>query len=134
MWTHRDIDVSPDIAWELLTNTTHWPAWGPSVRGADIDGGRLCEGATGMVTTSLGLTLPFEITAYDQGVRWAWRVAGVPATDHTVTPLDPVRCREGFGVPWLAATYLAVCRAALRRLDRAASQQRVETPTSIRTP
>ena len=134
MWTHRDIEVSPDIAWELLTNTTHWPMWGPSVQGADIDGGRLCQGAAGRVTTSLGLTLPFEITAYDEGARWAWRVAGVPATDHTVVPLGPGRCRVGFGVPWLAAPYLAVCRSALARLDRLASLQPADTPGSIATP
>ena len=100
----------------MLTNLDSWPGWGPSVRQAELHTAGLGAGATGVVTTVLGLRLPFEITSYEDGERWAWRVAGVPATDHTVQSLGPSRCRVGFGVPWPAAPYLAVCRVALRRL------------------
>jgi hypothetical protein len=66
--------------------------------------------------------LPFTVTAVVDGRRWCWNVAGVPATDHTVTPLDDGRCRVGFGVPVVAAAYLAVCRVALRRIATLAAQ------------
>ena len=124
LWVYRDIDVPAEAVWELLTSPDRWPAWGPTVRHAELAGNRLEAGATGAVTTVLGLRLPFEITTQD-GMRWAWKVAGVPATDHTVQALAPERCRVGFGVPWPAAPYLAVCRVALRRLESIATQDRV---------
>lgn len=104
--------VSPDL----------WPHWGPSVRRAHFDAPRLATGVTGTVTTVFGVELPFEITDHAESRRWAWKVAGVPATDHTVEPAGPGRCRVGFGVPWPAAAYLAVCHVALRRLDRLAGE------------
>jgi len=82
-----------------------------------LDGPDLRLGSRGVVTTVGGLRLPFEITAFERGTRWAWSVAGVPATDHTVEPLGPDQCRVRFGAPWVAAPYLAVCRMALSRLD-----------------
>ena len=73
----------------------------------------------------LGVRLPFEITSHVDGARWAWKIAGMPATDHTVQALGPERSRVGFGVPWPAAPYLAVCRSALGRLVSIATQDRV---------
>ena len=81
LWSHRDVDAPANTVWELLTNPRHWPVWGPTVRQAELHGERLEAGATGTVTTMLGLDLPFEITAYDEAERWAWKVAGVTATD-----------------------------------------------------
>lgn len=117
LWVRRDIDATPATVWELLTEPKYWSEWGPSVRGAELAANRLRKGARGKVTTMLGLDLPFEITEFDEGKRWAWTVAGVPATDHTVEPLGPARCRVAFGVPWPAAPYLAVCRLALDRIE-----------------
>lgn len=120
-WAHRKIDAPAEDLWALLTNLDRWPLWGPSVRRAELDPGSEFEsGATGVVLTSLNVRLPFEITAYDDGARWAWKVAGLPATDHTVQALGSRRSRVGFGVPWPAAPYLAVCRVALRRLESVA--------------
>ena len=116
-WIHREIDAPADVLWELLADPEMWPTWGPSVRRATIDGDALAAGTRGTVTTSFGVALPFEITAWEPGVRWAWKVARIGATDHTVESLGPNRCRVGFGVPWPAAAYLAVCRVALGRLD-----------------
>jgi hypothetical protein len=99
--------------------------WGPTVRRARLLDDRLEAGARGMVTTVFGLDLPFEITDYDDGARWAWKVAGVSATVHTVEPLGSDCCRVGFGVPWPAAPYLAVCGYALARLDAIATGERV---------
>ncbi|NNE72488.1 MAG: SRPBCC family protein [Acidimicrobiales bacterium] len=124
LWVHRDIDAPAEILWALLTDLDCWPRWGPSVRHAQLDGG-FQTGAVGVVTTVLGARLPFEITACEDGERWAWKVGGVPATDHTVRRLGAGRSRVGFGVPWLAAPYLAVCRVALGRLEATATQNRV---------
>lgn len=124
LWVYRDIDAPAKAVWELLTNPDRWPEWGPTVRHADLVGPRVEPGAIGVVRTFLGVRLPFEITTRD-GMRWAWKIAGVPATDHMVEALAPDRCRVGFGVPWPAAPYLAVCRVALRRLESIATHYRV---------
>ncbi|MDG2027653.1 MAG: SRPBCC family protein [Acidimicrobiales bacterium] len=127
LWIHRDIDAPAETVWELLTNPNKWPVWGPTVSGANLKAQSLSAGATGTVTTVLGRGLGFEVTAFEEGSRWAWKVAGIPATDHVVEHVGPDRCRVGFGVPWPAAPYLAVCRVALRRIDELASLERAVT-------
>ena len=121
LWTDRAIDAPSHVLWNLITDPDQWPKWGPTVRNAELEGDRLALGVEGTVTTLLGVELPFEVTAYEPGARWAWKVAGVDATDHVVAPLGADRCRVGFGVPWPVAPYLAVCQIALRRLDAMAS-------------
>lgn len=103
----------------LITDVRFWPRWGPSVRRATIEGGghRLGPNSRGTVLTTLGVSLPFEVTEFEQGRYWAWRVAGVPATAHRVDRLADGACEVGFGVPWAAGPYLLVCRVALARLD-----------------
>jgi uncharacterized protein YndB with AHSA1/START domain len=116
VWTEIDVDAPAARVWELLTDVERWPEWGPSIQHAELDGPRFETGATGTVGTVLGVRLPFEVTAYEQGRRWSWKVAGVPATDHLVTPLHDDRCTVGFGVPVFAVPYLPVCRVGVRRL------------------
>lgn len=109
--------------WELLVDTRQWAGWGPSVAGAEIDGGghRIGPGATGRVRTAVGASLPFRVTAWEDGRRWSWSVGGVPATTHRVEPDGPGACRVIFGVPWWAPPYLAVCAVALGRIERLAT-------------
>jgi len=76
------------------------------------------------VTSIVGVDLPFEITEFDDGAHWGWKVAGVGATDHTVEPLGADRCAVSFGVPWPLAPYLVVCRVALTRLAALAESER----------
>ena len=121
LWVERDIEAPAAVVWDLLTDTACWAAWGPSVRGAELDGGVLVPGATGTVETVGGVTLSFVITSVVEGSSWSWDVEGVAATDHRVLPLGDDRCRAGFGVPWLVAPYGAVCALALRRLDALAT-------------
>lgn len=125
LWACREIDAPAQVLWHLLTDLERWPEWGLSVRSAALDGENLERGATGSVTTAVGVDLNFEITDYDEGRSWAWNVAGIPATDHRVESLGPDRCRVGFGVPWAAAPYLAVCEIALRRLETMAANEKV---------
>lgn len=122
VWVHRDIDAPAERVWDLLTNVDRWPDWGPTVRRAELDGNSFEAGAVGTVTTSVGVSLPFQITEFEAGRRWTWAVAGVPATDHTVVALGEMRSRAGFGVPWIAAPYLTVCAVALRRLESMATE------------
>lgn len=122
LWVHREIAAPAETVWELLTNVECWPVWGPTVRHAEINGDSFELGTTGVVTTAIGVELPFEITEYRAGSRWTWNVAGVPATHHMVEPIDSGRSRAGFGVPWPVAPYLSVCFLALRRLESTASE------------
>ena len=103
--------------WDLLVTVEQWPRWGPSVRAVALDTARIVGASRGTVDTVLGVTLPFEVTAFEEGRAWSWRVAGLPATDHTVVGVDG-GTRVTFGVPWLAAPYLGVCALALRRIER----------------
>ncbi len=118
LWVWAEFGAPAETLWHLLVDTEAWPRWGPSVRGAVLESGELALGARGSVTTALGVALPFQVTRFEPGARWAWNVGGVPATDHRVDPLGPHRCRVGFGVAWPAAPYLVVCRIALVRLGR----------------
>ena len=64
----------------------------------------------------VGVALPFEITEFDDGHAWAWKVAGVPATRHSVRPWVG-GCRVTFGVPIWAPVYLTVCAVGLKRIE-----------------
>lgn len=108
-----------DRAWTLLTDTELWPRWGPTVRHARLDG-PFEDGTTGTVTTLVGVRLPVVLRDVVPGVRWSWDVAGVRATSHHVVAIDADRTEVAFGVPAVALPYLAVCRAALVRLQRLA--------------
>jgi uncharacterized protein YndB with AHSA1/START domain len=119
-WVARTIDAPAADVWALLVDVDAWPTWGPSIRGASVDG-PIELGRRGTVTTAVGVRLPFEVTRFEPGRAWSWHVAGVPATDHEVEPLHARRCRLRFGAPWVAAPYLAVCELALRRIDRLAT-------------
>ena len=65
VWTRRTIEAPVPEVWHLLTDTSTWPVWGPSVRGATVNQPELALGATGTVDTIAGVRLPFEITAFD---------------------------------------------------------------------
>jgi uncharacterized protein YndB with AHSA1/START domain len=125
LWIHREIEAPAETLWDVLTDPQQWADWGPTVAGAELRSEQFELGATGTITSIVGVEFTFEITDFDPGARWAWRVAGVPATDHTVETLGVDRCRVGFGVPWAAAAYLGVCHLALQRLERIATNKRV---------
>jgi hypothetical protein len=110
------ITSSAAVAWQLLTDTHAWPQWGPSVRAVVAPARFITAGMRGRVQTTLGLWVPFEITDWEQGASWAWRVAGIPATGHRVTPVTANTCRVTFTIPNWAPFYVPVCRFAVRRL------------------
>jgi hypothetical protein len=113
----REFPVPASVAWRLLADTRRWTSWGPTISDVDLDPPVLTEGARGRVRTSVGVWLPFEITEVVPGTRWSWRVLGIPATGHRVE-VTPAGCRVVFEVPTVVAPYAAVCRVALRRMER----------------
>ena len=119
----REVPVHPAVVWDLLVDTARWADWGPSVRSIETPDRRLGAHTAGRIRTTLGPWLPFRVTDYEEGRRWAWSVAGVPATTHIVEPTAD-GCRVTFGVPALAAVYSPVCAIALRRIEQLATRGR----------
>jgi hypothetical protein len=127
----RRIAASTEDVWALLTDTSRWPAWGPSITGvepaaarpapaAGPGSGGLAFGSRGKVRTVLGAALPYTVTAFEAGRYWSWSVTGIPATGHRVIPQDG-GCLVTVTVPWWAPVYLPVCALALRRIERLAT-------------
>jgi hypothetical protein len=115
-----DVEASPDVVWDLLVRVSEWPRWGPTVREATVDDGasQIHPGATGRVRTAAGFWVPFRVEEWrvDPSVRhWSWRVAGVPATGHTVTS-QQLGCRVEMSAPVWAVGYTPVLLLGLRRI------------------
>jgi hypothetical protein len=124
----RDLAVPPARAWRVLTDTTTWSAWGPSIADVVASDRVLTATTTGRVRPRFGPWLPFRVTHLDPGSRWVWRVAGVPATGHRVEP-TPTGCRIVFEVPYPAAAYAVVCEVALGRLAQLLEDERGQAAT-----
>lgn len=118
----HEVAVAWPHAWAAFARYEHWTVWGPSVTAVEPTTGELRVGDEGRVRTPVGGWVPFRIESVDPGRRWAWRVAGLPATAHRVEPLGPTRSRLVFEVPWWAAPYAVVCRVALGRLATVAER------------
>ncbi len=122
MDVHLDTAASPEALWAILTDTQQWPIWGPSVRAVASPTRYIQRGTAGRITvTGIGLRLPFEITAFEPGRRWCWRVGRLPATGHRVDPLPGGGGRIVFEIPPWAFAYAPVCRLACRRIARLAA-------------
>ncbi len=117
----RTLEYPADEVWNVLIDTEAWPAWGPSVTAVRAPNRYLRGGDRGHIRTVLGAWLPFEVSEFDRGHYWRWRVAGIPATGHRVEELTEAQCRLVFEVPVLAAPYAAVCALATRRIERVTS-------------
>ncbi len=120
---NRRLEAPAAAVWRALTDIRAWPEWGPSVTAARLDGGghRLRDGSSGRVQTVLGVWVPFRVTEWEEGRRWAWSVAGVPATSHGVEAADGTGASEAtIGVPLWAPAYVPLCWVGLGRLERVA--------------
>jgi len=112
----REVEASPDRAWDLLTDTYSWMDWGPSILAVRSSDRFIKKGSSGRVKTAFGFWLPFEVTDLDAGSSWFWRINGLKATGHRLERLDERRCRLILLVPLWAAPYLFVCKIALDRI------------------
>ena len=122
---YRDMRVSCDKVWDIITDTTRWVEWGPSITEVVCEDRYIRKGSRGKVRTAIGLWVHYEITAFDEGEYWSWRVFGIPATGHRVEPQGDNTCRLIFEMPFLAAPYAYVCKTALKRIARIVEQSDV---------
>lgn len=125
---HRILRADALRVWDLLVDTARWTEWGPSVRAVDYPERWIRLGSSGRVRTALGFWMPFVITEFDDGIHWAWRVAGIAATGHRLDVLDHGLCRLAFEIPRWAFPYASVCLLALQRIARIIEAPRVGSP------
>lgn len=117
---HAEVRAPAEAVWRVLAEPRRWPEWGPSVRAVRCREPSVSPGCRGEVQLAFGPWLPFVVQRCEPPRFWDWRVAGVPATGHRVTPLGPGRCRVDFELsPWVAPYWL-VCRIAAARVARLA--------------
>lgn len=113
----RTIEAPAPAVWRLLVDTRQRPLWGPSVKAVDIALPIIGPGSRGQVIAIGGIRLPFEVTRFEAGRYWSWKVGGVQATGHRVVAIDPRRCQLVFEVPIWAAPYATVCLWAIKRIQ-----------------
>jgi uncharacterized protein YndB with AHSA1/START domain len=115
-----EIAAPVNTVWPLLAEFRWWPSWGPTVRAVVADATSVAPGTRGRIQTPIGMWVPFEITNVEPERSWNWTVAGIRATGHHVTALDPGRTRVDFTVSGWLAPYAVVLNAGLRNLKRLA--------------
>jgi hypothetical protein len=114
----RRFEATPERAWDLLTDTTKWRYWGPSVRRVACSERYIRMGSQGEVFTPIGIRVRFLITEYTHGYYWAWKVAGIQATGHRLIPLGTTACTIAFEIPAYCLAYAVICNIALKKMDR----------------
>jgi len=112
----RRLHVPSDVVWDVITDTTRWPEWGPSVSAVDCRERYVRKGIRGRVRLPFSMWVPFAITEYEDRRYWAWNIWGVRATGHRIEPLGDGSCLLIFEVPFFAAPYLFICWLAIRRI------------------
>ena len=109
--------ASPNSLWDLITDTSQWPQWGPTVRAVRSPERYITEASKGQVLTVIGIWVPFVVTDYEDKCFWRWKVASIKATGHRVEPRDTGGCNLWFEVPIFATPYLVICQMALSRIE-----------------
>ena len=71
----KSFPTSPHILWDLLTDTTQWPRWGPTVKAVRTSKRYISKASEGQVLTAFGIWLPFVVTDYEHERFWSWKVA-----------------------------------------------------------
>ena len=106
--------------WNVMTDTSLWPCWGPSIRRVECADRPIKAGSTGRVQLISGLWIKFVVTNLVEGRYWSWHILGVRATGHRVEPINTTRCLAIFEIPIFAAPYIIVCKVALDRIRKLA--------------
>ena len=101
--------------WNVLTDTTLWPSWGPSVATVECEQRYIRAGSQGKVRTTVGFWLPFKVSSYEELHFWGWQVGGIEATGHRLAQ-DGKNCRIIFDMPWWSAPYSFICLRAIGRI------------------
>ncbi len=114
----RVITTSPENLWDLLTDTTRWLDWGPSINAVRCEGRYIRAGSKGRIRTALGIWAPFIVTEWVHQQYWSWRVFNIRATGHRIDAIDANCCRLTFEVPLWAGPYVMICKLAAHRIAR----------------
>ncbi|MBW2412068.1 MAG: SRPBCC family protein [Deltaproteobacteria bacterium] len=112
----KTFSASPDILWDLITDTTQWSRWGPTVRAVRTSERYISKGSKGQVLTVLGIWLPFVVSEYEHECFWNWKVGSIRATGHRLQPAEAGGAILWFEVPVIAFPYIAICWMALNRI------------------
>lgn len=113
---HYEFDAS--IVWNLITDTWLWTRWGPTVSDVACEDRFIKAATRGKVKTGIGPWLPFQVTEYNHGRSWRWKVGGISATGHRIVVHPDSGCDLWFDTPILAAPYSLICRIALLKIER----------------
>ena len=113
--------TAPHILWDLITDTTQWPRWGPTVKAVRCSQRHIGKDSRGQVLTAVGVWLPFVITDFEPECFWSWKVASISATGHRIQPADG-GCNLWFDIPIIAAPYFIICQVALNRIQNLLSE------------
>ena len=109
--------VASDV-WRIITDTSLWPQWGPSVLDVKCSDRFILYGSKGSVKTVVGLSLAFTITSLKKEREWTWSVGGIEATGHRIIPINDECCMLFFDMPIWAAPYSIICLVALNRIKK----------------
>jgi hypothetical protein len=118
----RRYKTSPEVLWNVITDTDQWPLWGPTVKSVELAERFIRQGSEGRVLTVTGIWLPFVIVEYEHARFWSWKVASVKATGHRIMPAGNEGYSLWFEIPIMAAPYGLVCRMALDRIENLLSE------------
>ena len=102
--------------WRVITDTSLWPDWGPSIVEVKCRDRFISNGSMGSVKTILGISFAFTITSLINESEWTWSVAGITATGHRIIPIDDACCMLFFDMPVWAIPYSILCLVALNRI------------------
>ncbi len=114
----RILKAPPQIVWRVITDTSFWPEWGPSVVTVQCNDRFISSGSKGIIKTITGLSLPFVITSFKKEKEWAWDVGGLHATGHSILPNNKDSCILFFDMPIWAIPYTIICLVALNRIKK----------------
>jgi hypothetical protein len=118
----RIIHASPETLWDLLTDTTRWTEWGPSIHQVQSSDRHIRAGSAGRVKTILGFWAPFVVNEWENQRYWSWRVFNIRATGHRVEVIKANCCKLIFEVPYWALPYAFICSMAAKRVARLAEK------------
>ncbi|WP_300464085.1 hypothetical protein [Desulfobacula sp.] len=106
------------FVWRIITDTSLWPQWGPSVVDVNCINRFILYGSKGSVKTVMGFSLALTITSLKKEREWTWSVGGINATGHRIIPINEDCCMLFFDMPIWAIPYSIICLIALNRIKK----------------
>jgi hypothetical protein len=121
----RRVNVPADDVWELFSETSHWPRWGPPVTAVEPADESIEAGMRGRIQALGVLWFPFRIERC-ANKHWTWSIWGFapPADGHRVESTGPHSCRVGLELPLYAPWYVPLCLLALSNIASIALESR----------